>query len=72
MALLELDAYTEQLNYKDKQCLRIYKDHFCVAKCLLGKCPKPLCSAFFNAGCASRRDAFHPVMCYGSLRTCMR
>ncbi len=41
MALLELDAYTEQLNYKDKQCLRIYKDHFCVAKCLLGNAPNP-------------------------------
>ena len=26
---------------RSKQCLRIYKDHFCVAKCLLGN-PKPL------------------------------
>ena len=42
MALLELDAYTEQLNYKDKQCLRIYKDHFCVAKILVGEVPQTL------------------------------
>lgn len=26
---------------RSKQCLRIYKDHFCIAKCLLGN-PKPL------------------------------
>ena len=55
-----------------KQCFRLYKNTFCVAKCLLGKRPKPLCSAFFNAGCASRRDAFYPVMLSGSLRTCTR
>ena len=55
-----------------KQCFRLYKNTFCVAKCLLGKCPKPLCSAFFNAGCASRRDTFYPMIRSGSLRTCIR
>ena len=25
-----------------KQCFRLYKNTFCVAKCLLGECPKPL------------------------------
>ena len=45
---------------------------FCVAKCLLGKYPNPLCSAFFNAGCASRRDTFYPMIRSGSLRTCTR
>lgn len=28
---------------------------------LVGECPKPLCSAFFNAGCASLRDTFEDV-----------
>ena len=55
-----------------KQCFRLYKNTFCVAKCLLGKCPKPLCSAFFNAGCAARRDTFYPMIRSGSLRTCIR
>ena len=46
--------------------------HFLRCKMLVGECPKPLCSAFSNAGCASLRDAFYPVMLSGSLRTCMR
>ena len=45
---------------------------FCVAKCLLGSAPNPFDLHFSNAGCASRRDAFYPVMLSGSLRTCMR
>lgn len=46
--------------------------HFLRCKMLVGECPKPLCSAFSNAGYASLRDAFYPVMLSGSLRTCMR
>ena len=45
---------------------------FCVAKCLLGSAPDPSVLHCSNAGCASRRDAFYPVMLSGSLRTCMR
>ena len=63
---------TERTHRLCKQCFRLYKNTFCVAKCLLGKCPKPLCSAFFNAGCASRRDTFYPMIRSGSLRTCIR
>ena len=32
---------SKSVHSRSKQCLRIYKDHFCVAKCLLGN-PKPL------------------------------
>lgn len=32
--------------------------HLLRCKMLVGECPKPLCSAFFNASCASLRDAF--------------
>jgi len=63
---------SQNQHHCSKQCFRLYKNTFCVAKCLLGECPKPLWSAFSNAGCASLRDAFYPVMCSGSLRTCMR
>ena len=63
---------SERTHSRCKQCRRIYNGGFCAAKCLLGKYPKPLCSAFFNAGCASRRDAFYPMIRSGSLRTCIR
>ena len=46
--------------------------HFLRCKMLVGECPKPLWSAFFNAGCASRRDTFYPMIRSGSLRTCIR
>ncbi|EFQ07881.1 hypothetical protein HMPREF9436_00589 [Faecalibacterium cf. prausnitzii KLE1255] len=35
--------------------------HFLRCKMLVGEYPKPLCSAFFNAGYASLRDAFEDV-----------
>ena len=55
-----------------KQCRRIYICLFCAAKCLLGSAPNPFVLHCSNAGCASLRDAFYPVMLSGSLRTCMR
>ena len=39
--LFKFGKHVERLHSICKQCLRIYKDHFCVAKYLLGT-PKPL------------------------------
>ena len=52
---------TKRTHCCGKQCFRLYKNTFCVAKCLLEECPNPLWSAFSNAGCASRWDAFEDV-----------
>ena len=38
--------YPERTHSQCKQCRRIYNGDFCIAKCLLGECPKPLKSAF--------------------------
>ena len=56
----------ERLHSASKQCLRIYKDHFCIAKHLLGN-PKPLnCTGtvqamdFVNRGAGQLlHDALH-------------
>ena len=42
----------ERLHSCSKQCFRLYKNTFCVAKCLLG-CAQPLCVLHpLDAGCA--------------------
>ena len=39
--IFKFGKHVERFHSARKQCLRIYKDHFCFAKCLLGT-PKPL------------------------------
>ena len=63
---------TKRTHCCGKQCRRIYICLFCAAKCLLGSAPNPFVLHCSNAGCASLRDAFYPVMLSGSLRICMR
>ena len=47
-----------------KQCLRIYKDHFCVAKCLLGN-PKPfqICTVPMQAARFCKTLFQHSIYC---------
>ena len=49
---------------RSKQCLRIYKDHFCVAKCLLGN-PKPflICTVPMQAARFCKTLFQHSIYC---------
>ena len=49
---------------RSKQCLRMYKDHFCVAKCLLGN-PKPfqICTVPMQAARFCKTLFQHSIYC---------
>ena len=54
---------SKSVHSRSKQCLRIYKDHFCVAKCLLGN-PKPLnCIRRMQAARFTKRSFSTPQEC---------